>query len=237
MEFPAPLQPARLIRRYKRFLADIRLPDGSEAVAHCPNPGSMQGLAEPGTPILVMPAAARGGARLPWSWKLVELGGGHLAGIDATLPNRVVAEALRAGAIPALAGYREIAAEVTLAPGTRIDFRLSAPDRPPMWLEVKNVHLRRTGDLAEFPDSVTRRGARHLEALAHAVARGERAAMLYVVQRTDCRRFGLARDIDPAYGSAFAAAHAAGVTMLCHATRITPGGVWLDAPLPVELPC
>jgi sugar fermentation stimulation protein A len=231
MEFAAPLVPARLVRRYKRFLADVVLDDGREATAHCPNPGSMMGLAEPGSRIWLMPAGP--GKTLAWSWKLVELAGGHLAGIDTAVPNRVAGEALRAGAISGLAGYADVRAEVTLCPGTRTDFLLTGPGLPDAWVEVKNVHLQREGDWAEFPDCVTARGARHLYDLARVAQAGQRAVMLYLVQRTDCARFRLAADLDPAYARAFAAARAAGVEMLCHATRIDRTGVRIGPALPV----
>ena len=232
MRFQTPLVPARLIRRYKRFLADMVLEDGSEVTAHCPNPGSMIGLAEPGMRCWLQPAPP--GRKLAWGWRLVDLPGGHLAGIDTAVPNRIVAEALAAGAIPALAGWTRARAEVRMGTRSRVDFLLEADDRPPLWLEVKNVHLRRSGDWAEFPDCVTTRGARHLDDLAERVAAGDGAAMLYVVQRTDCTAFRLATDLDPGYARAFDAARAAGVQMLAHGTRIGPEGVWLAAPVPVD---
>jgi sugar fermentation stimulation protein A len=232
MRFPSPLVPARLIRRRKRFLAEVAFDDGAEAVAHCPNPGSMLGLAEPGARIWVMSAAP--GKALAWSWKLVELPGGHFAQIDTALPNRLAGAALRVGALPGLSGYAEVRAEVPCGAGSRVDFRLSAPGQPPAWVEVKAVTLRRAGDLAEFPDSVTARGARHLGVLAARARAGERAVLLYLAQRTDVGRLRLARDLDPGYAAAADAARAAGVEMLCWGCAISPGGVRLAAPLPVE---
>jgi sugar fermentation stimulation protein A len=231
MEFARPLIAGRLIRRYKRFLADVMLEDGREVTAHCANPGAMLGLNEAGRRIWLEPSgdAKR---RLGWSWRLVELGEGHFAGIDTGVPNRIVGEALRAGAVPALAGYGEVRAEVRYGANSRVDFLLRGAGLPDAYVEVKNVHLRRDGDWAEFPDCVTARGARHLQELAAMVAAGHRAVMLYVVQRTDCRRFRLAADLDPAYAAGFAEARAAGVEALVHATRITPAGVWLDGPIP-----
>ncbi|MCX7645728.1 MAG: DNA/RNA nuclease SfsA [Rhodobacteraceae bacterium] len=229
MEFPTPLVPARLVRRHRRFLADVVLEDGRAAVAHCPNPGSMIGLAEPGQRIWLMPAGP--GKRLAWSWKLVELPGGHWAGIDTAVPNRVVAEALRARAVPQLAAYGTIRAEVAYGAASRVDFLLSEPGLPDAYVEVKNVHLRREADWAEFPDCVTTRGARHLAELSAVATAGARAVLLYLVQRTDCARFRLAADLDPAYAAAAAVARAAGVEMLCHAARIDPGGVRLAQPL------
>ena len=233
MRFQTPLIEAVLLRRYKRFLADIRLPDGREVTAHCPNPGAMLGLADPGRRIWVEPNDDPG-RKLRFGWRLVELGEGHLAGIDAGLPNRVVAEALARGGIPPLAGYGTIRPEQRYGTNSRIDFLLSEPGRADAYIEVKNVHLRRRGDWAEFPDCVTARGAKHLAELAHIARAGGRAIMLYLGQRSDCTRFRLASDLDPAYAAAFDAARAAGVEMLCHGTRITPGGVWLDRALPVD---
>ncbi|PWE33538.1 DNA/RNA nuclease SfsA [Maritimibacter sp. 55A14] len=231
MEFQSPLVPARLLRRYKRFLADIRLEDGREVTAHCANPGAMTGLADPGLRIWVEPNDDPR-RKLGWSWKLVELPGGHFAGIDTGLPNRLVREALEARAIPAVQGYESIWAEVKYGRASRVDFLLDGPSGR-TYLEVKNVHLRRDGTWAEFPDCVTARGARHLDELAAMVAAGHRALTLYVVQRSDCTGFRLAADIDPAYAAAFARARAAGVGAICHGTRIGISGVTLAGPLPV----
>ena len=233
MRFPTPLVPARLIRRYKRFLADIVLDDGREVTAHCPNPGAMLGLATPGSRIWVEPNDDPR-KKLRFAWRLVELPGGHMAGIDATLPNRVAAEALAAGQIPALTGYDTIRPEQRYGENSRIDFLLAASGRSDAHVEVKNVHLRRDGDWAEFPDCVTARGAKHLAELSRIAREGGRAVMLYLVQRTDCGRFRLASDLDPAYARAFDAARAAGVEVLCHATTISTAGVWLDSALPVD---
>lgn len=233
MRFARPLIRGSLLRRYKRFLADVMLEDGREVTAHCANPGAMLGLAAPGTPVWLEPADGPG-RKLAWGWRLVETGGGHLVGIDASLPNRLVAEALAEGRLPALAGYARVRPEVRYGTRSRVDFLLGGPGRPDAWLEVKNVHFSREAGLAEFPDSVTQRGARHLGELAARVAAGDRAVMLYVVQRTDSRRFRLAADLDPAYARAHAAARRAGVETLACAARLDREGVWLDRALPVE---
>jgi sugar fermentation stimulation protein A len=232
MDFPTPLVRGILVRRYKRFLADVVLENGDEVVAHCANPGAMTGLAEPGMTVWLEDRRGAG-TKLGWSWKLVELTGGHFAVIDTSLANRVVAEALADGAVPELAGYPDIAREVTLEKGTRIDFRLSGPGGA-IWVEVKSVTLRRNGRLGEFPDSVTARGAKHLATLQSSVTSGSKAAMLYVMNRTDSDHLGIAADIDRAYGQAFGAARAAGVQMLCHGIRISPTGITLGPPLPVD---
>lgn len=234
MKFPTPLVKARLLRRYKRFLSDIELPDGSVHVAHCPNPGSMMGLAEPGSTIWVEPNADPR-KKLKYGWRLAELAGGHLACVDTGLANRVVAEALAARAISPLAAYGNHRAEVRYGAKSRVDFLLTQAGRPDAYVEVKSVTLRREGDWAEFPDSVTARGARHLEDLAQMVADGHRAVMLYLVQRTDCARFRLAADLDPAYAEACARATAAGVEILCHAAQITPKGLQIGRALETPL--
>ncbi|WP_224816721.1 DNA/RNA nuclease SfsA [Hasllibacter sp. MH4015] len=234
MRFPSPLVPARLLRRYKRFLADCVLDDGREVTAHCPNPGAMLGLKDDGVRIWLLPNSDPK-KKLKFGWRLVELEGGHFAGIDAGLPNLLVKEALAEDRIEALKGYSVIKPEQRYGDEkSRIDFLLSEPGRPDAYVEVKNCHLRRDGDWAEFPDCVTARGAKHLRELARIAEQGGRAVMLYVVQRTDCTRFRLAPDLDPAYALAFDAARAAGVEILCHGTDISPGGITLTNPLPVD---
>lgn len=231
MRFETPLVPARLLRRYMRFLADAELETGEIVKAHCPNTGAMLGLKDPGLRIWLEPNDAPA-KKLDWGWRLVELGDGHWAGIDTSVPNRVVKEALLTGAIGPLGSYETVRAEVPYGRGSRVDFVLGTGGQD-IYVEVKNVHLRRECDLAEFPDSVTDRGAKHLRELADVVAAGQRAVMLYLVQRTDCRTFRLAADIDAGYAQAFDAARRAGVDMLCFDTRITPEGVDLGRQLAI----
>lgn len=231
MEFQTPLMPARLVRRYKRFLADMVLEDGTEVTAHCPNPGAMTGLAEPGARCWLERAAP--GRKLSHGWRLVELPGGHRACVDTTLANRVVAEALAAGRVAGLETVSDLRAEVTLAPGTRVDFAATDRDGRRVLIEVKSVTLLRDG-WAEFPDSVTTRGQKHLRALAAAAHEGARAVMLYAMARSDASRFRIAADIDPAYARAFDAARAAGVEMRAQGAAITPRGITLGAPVAVD---
>ncbi|MEL7202770.1 MAG: DNA/RNA nuclease SfsA [Pseudomonadota bacterium] len=233
MRFQTPLVPAKLIRRYKRFLSDAVLEeDGREVTAHCPNPGSMMGLAESGARIWLEPNDDPK-KKLKFGWRLVELPGDAMAGIDTAVPNRVVKEALLAKAIAPLDVYGTVRPEVRYSKNSRIDFLLSQSGEPDAYVEVKNVHLMRETGLAEFPDCVTERGAKHLDDLASMVAAGHRAIMLYLVQRTDCDRFALARDLDPKYGEAFDAARRAGVEVLCYETSITRLGVEIAGALPV----
>jgi sugar fermentation stimulation protein A len=234
MRWPEPLIPGRLVRRYQRFLADVALEGGAEVTAHCPNPGRMLGLDTPGSR-LWLSAARRPGRRLPLTLELVEVEGA-LVGINTMHPNPLVAEALRAGLIPELAGYDEIRREVPYDRGCRIDFLLRAAGRPDCYLEVKNVHLRRRCG-AEFPDCATARGVRHLGALARQIQAGARAVMLYVVQRTDCRDFRIAADLDPAYALAARAAAAGGVESLCLACRISVDEIRLAGRLPIVVGC
>jgi sugar fermentation stimulation protein A len=210
MRFSSELVPATLLRRYKRFLADVELVDGSVTTVHVANPGGMIGLQAPGSRVWLSrsPNAKR---KLPYSWELVEVdfgGGTELVGVNTAHPNRLVAEALAAGIVSELAGYASIRREVGYGAGafggaSRIDFLLEGEGRPPCYLEIKNVHLMRRPGLAEFPDSVTARGARHLDELAAMAAAGARAVMLYVVQIGSAETFSLARDIDPVYGRTF----------------------------------
>jgi sugar fermentation stimulation protein A len=171
MKFPDPLIPGRLARRYKRFLADVELEGGELVVAHCANPGSMLGLAEPGMRVWLSPA--RNPARkLKYSWELTAIGDG-LVGIHTGHPNGIVAEAIAAGRVPELAGYESLRREVRYGRNSRIDLLLESPERPPCYVEVKNVHLSRRQSVAEFPDSVTERGAKHLEELARVAESGD----------------------------------------------------------------
>jgi len=236
MRFPAPQSPATLIPRYNRFLADATRDDGTVVKAHCPNPGSMMGLKAPGLRIWLEPNDDPK-KKLRYGWRLVELGGGHWSGIDTSVPNRVVKEALEARAIPALAAYDSVRPEVRYGSNSRVDFLLSGPGLPDAYVEVKNVHLLREGDWAEFPDSVTTRGAKHLGDLSEMVAQGARAVMLYVVQRTDCVRLKFAADLDPGYAAAFVRARAAGVEAICHRCDISVEGVSLrPEALPITSP-
>lgn len=231
MEFATPLVPARLIRRYKRFLADVRLEDGQEVTAHCANPGSMMGLAEPGTKVWLEPNDDPK-KKLKFGWRLVDHENGHFTGVDTSIPNKALKAALLAHQVPGLPSYDLVRPEVKYGENSRIDFLLSG-DGPDTYIEVKSVTLSRQSGLAEFPDSVTARGAKHLGELAHMVAEGHQAIMIYLVQRTDCASMTLAGDIDPAYASAFAMAQAAGVAAIAQNCHISPTGITLADPVPI----
>jgi len=241
MQFPDPLLRGVLIKRYKRFLADVTLEDGSDVTAHCPNPGSMMGLAAPGSEVWLSPAR-NPGRKLRYSWELIRCGG-RLVGINTGHPNKLVEEAVNNAVIPELGGYGGLRREVRYGKNSRIDLLLHGDGRPDCYVEVKNVTLRRDapgngaedGGAAEFPDSVTKRGAKHLVEMSDMVAAGNRAVMVYVVQREDCDHFKLAGDIDPGYAEAFAAARSAGVEAICYSCEMTVDGIHIAAPLPISL--
>jgi sugar fermentation stimulation protein A len=232
MLFQTPLVPATLIRRYKRFLSDVRLQDGREVTAHCPNPGAMTGTKHEGLDVWLEPNDDPK-KKLKYGWRLAQLGDAFVV-IDTGLANRVVAEALLARTIPELSAYTAIKPEVKYGTNSRIDFLLTAPDLPDAYVEVKSVTLNRTGTLAEFPDTVTARGTKHLHDLSEMVTQGHRAYMLYLIQRTDCDAFSVAADIDPAYGAGLTAARAAGVQILGYTSTITPTAISLAKSIPYK---
>jgi sugar fermentation stimulation protein A len=230
MLLPQPIRRGTLVARYKRFFADVRLDDGTAITAHCPNPGAMLGLNTPGLTAWV--SAAPGAKRkLPWTLEFVEADGA-LVGINTMHPNRLVAEAIDEERIGEVAGYASVRREVRYAKASRVDFLLEDPVKGRCWLEVKNVHLRRTGTLAEFPDCVAARSTRHLEDLAAEVAKGDRAAALFVVQRTDCDGFSACRDLDPKFADGLEAAANAGVEVLVYGTEIGTEAIRLGGALP-----
>ena len=240
MEFPDPLIPGRLLRRYKRFLADVVIagPDGGprEVTAHCANPGAMLGLATPDSDVWLS-LAHNPKRKLKFTWELIRVHT-HLVGINTSLPNTLASEAIAAGNIPELTGYESARREVRYGENSRIDILLESPDKPPCYVEIKNVHLKRDTTLdrglAEFPDSVTTRGAKHLRELGRVVSDGGRAVMLYVVQRADCDRFSLAGDIDPAYATEFAEARRLGVEAICYACDVSEKSITIAQALPID---
>jgi len=230
MDFPQPLTRATLVHRYKRFFADVVLEDGTEITAHCPNPGAMLGLNTPGLPAWIS-RSDDPKRKLAHTLELVEADGGFV-GINTMHPNRLVAEALAADAIPELTDYATHRREVKYGANSRVDFLLEAPDRARCWLEVKNCHLRRSGTLAEFPDCVAARSLKHLKELTAMVEAGERAVMLFVIQRTDCDAFSACHDLDPAYAKGLTEAAARGVEVLAYSCEISPRTVRIAAQVP-----
>jgi len=235
MRFHSPLIPATLIRRYKRFLADVTLSSGEEITVHVANPGSMIGLAAPGSKIWLS-KSTNTARKMPYSWELVEVdfgAGTELVGVNTGHPNMLVAEALAAKAIPELTDYTSVRREVRYGQNSRIDFLLEREGTPSCYVEIKNVHLMRQPGVAEFPDCVTARGAKHLEELAAMVRQGARAIMLFVIQIGSAERFAPARNIDPQYGAALDRARAMGVDALAWKCAVSASGIEIAAPVPV----
>jgi sugar fermentation stimulation protein A len=239
MRFPSPLVPATLQRRYKRFLADVVLPDGVETTVHVANPGAMTGLAAPGTRVWLS-KSDNPKRKLPYSWELseVDLGSGlELVGVNTAHPNPLVGGAIADGTITELAGYGTLRREVKYGRNSRVDFLLEDGGKdggkPPCYVEVKNVHLMRARGLAEFPDSVTARGAKHLDELSAMAAQGCRAVMVFLVQIGSADRVALARDIDSNYGIAFDRARKAGVEAIAYRCAISETEITVVDAVPV----
>jgi sugar fermentation stimulation protein A len=230
MDFSAPLLRGSLVSRYKRFFADVVLEDGTPVTAHCPNPGAMLGLNTPGLPCFLS-TSDDPKRKLRHTLELVEADGG-LVGINTLHPNRLVAEALAVAAIPELTGYSSHRREVKYGVNSRVDFLLEAPGRRRAWVEVKNVHLLREPGLAEFPDCVAARSTKHLRELANVAAEGDRAVVLFVVQRTDCHRFSPAADCDPKFAAALSEVAQQGVEVLVYGCEISPQAVRIGGPMP-----
>jgi len=231
MKYPQPLIPARLLRRYKRFLADVEMEDGRQITVHCANPGSMLSLAVAGRRCWLSHHAGTA-RKLEYSWELEEAATGCI-GINTARANAVVAEALAAGVIPELASWPIVRREVPDGDASRLDFHLSGGSGPDCWLEVKSVTMSRKAGLAEWPDAKSSRGARHLQALSRLAAGGAKATLLFLVQRPDCSAFRVAGDIDPAYAAALAAVDRTKVRILAYDCAVSPEGIELRKPLTI----
>lgn len=238
MKFETKLIQGTLLKRYKRFLADVKLETGEEVTAHCANPGAMFGLKEPGSTVWLSPAN-NPKRKLKYSWELIETNDYNikaLVGINTSHPNKLVEEAINDGTIKELSGYKTLRREVKYGENSRIDILLennltNKDSRSTCYVEVKNVHLLRKKGLAEFPDSVTTRGAKHLKELSEMVKQGHRAIMVYLVQRPDVNEFSLATDIDKAYGEAFKNAKKAGVEAIVYKCSITKDEIKVTTPI------
>jgi sugar fermentation stimulation protein A len=235
MRFPAPLIRGRLVKRYKRFLADVTLDSGETITATCPNTGSLLGLTEAGAIVwLSLSDSAKRKYRHTWEMVEADLGKGRaIVGINTGHPNHLVAEAIAAGQIRELKGYPTLRREVKYGENSRIDILLECPRKGSCFVEIKNVHMMRRAGLAEFPDCVTERGAKHLRELAQMVRNGHRAVTLFLIQRSDATKLALARDIDPVYGSAFDAARAAGAETLAYRCRLSREDIVIQKRVPV----
>ncbi len=234
MQLP-PLVAGRLVKRYKRFLADVTLDDGRLVTAHSANTGSMMGCAEPGSRVWLS-ASSNPKRKLAFTWELVEAEPGVVVGIHTGRANALVEEAICAGHLPALAGAASIRREVRYGHNSRIDLLLEFDHGPPCHVEVKNVTLVRDG-VALFPDAVTARGTKHLHEMAQVVRDGGRAAMVYCVQRSDAESLSPAKEIDAAYARALGTALEAGVEAYALSGRPDPigGQIHLNELLPVRL--
>jgi sugar fermentation stimulation protein A len=237
MNLPSPLVRGTLLQRYKRFLADVRLDDGRTVTATCPNTGSMMGLTTAGA-VVWLSLSDSPTRKYHHTWEMVEadLGKGPtLVGINTGHPNRLVTEAIETRRIKRLSGYANLRREVKYGHNSRIDILLECPKKGLCYVEVKNVHLSRKHGLAEFPDSVTQRGIKHLAEMSDMVRGGHRAVMVYVIQRADANRLSLARDIDAAYGEAFDKATAAGVEAIALRCRMSPQAIEVEKTVPIGL--
>ncbi len=222
----------RLIRRYKRFLADIETESGEVLTVHCPNPGAMTGTDRPGSAVC---CSTSDNPKRKFRHTLEMIRVGRIwVGLQPLRANQLIGRALRADAIPELAGYGDVRPEAPAPGGSRLDFKLSkhGGDTRPAWVEVKSVTLAER-DTARFPDAITRRGLRHLETLMTLKARQERAVLLFVVQRGDCARVEAAEEIDPDYARALRAAARKGVEILALGARVRTHEIRLERVLPV----
>lgn len=237
MKFDTPLLKGTLERRYKRFLADVRLSTGERVTAHCPNTGSLLGCAEPGFEVWLS-HSSKPGRKYPHTWELVKVRGRVTVGINTGRSNRLVHEALTGGVITRLQGYRQIRREVRFGrENSRVDLVLEdGGKKPPCFVEVKNVTAAVEKGIAVFPDAVSARGTRHLRELARAVEAGNRAAICFCVQRSDVVEVRPADQIDPVYGAALRQAVAAGVEAMAYRARVSPRGIALVDEVPVVCP-
>ena len=233
LPYDLPLYRGKLIRRYKRFLADVELEDGRTMTVHTPNSGSMKTCSTPGSEVVVSDSG-NPKRKLQMTLELIRVAPGKhgWAGINTSLPNRLVAEAIARGLVRELAGYASLRREVTVEQGSRLDIVLEDETRGRCLVEVKNVTMIR-GRAAVFPDAVTERGRKHLEVLRRAAERGERAVIFFLVQRPDCEVFSTADEIDPAYGRTLRTVLKHGVEMLAYRSVLSVNGAGIEpGPMP-----
>jgi len=227
-----PLIRGTLIRRYKRFLVDVRLEDNGLIVAHCSNSGSMKGLVDKGNPVFLS-QPKKPGRKTNYTLEIIQLPS-TLVGVNTQLPNHLVARAIRHGRVPELRGYGNLQQERDYGLGSRIDILLTDEKKFSCFIEVKNCTLVEDGT-ALFPDAVTTRGLKHLKELQKETAKGNRAVMFYLVQRMDAEIFSPADVIDPVYGRELRNAVKNGVEILAWDVTIDPTYVRLRRPIPVKL--
>jgi sugar fermentation stimulation protein A len=226
------LTPGTLIRRYKRFLADVQLESGETVTAHCPNSGSMKACCQPGRPVYLS-FHDNPKRKLPYTWEIIHMPT-SLVGVNTQVPNRLTAHAIASGDVAELYGYETVRREVKVGRQSRIDILLASPDRRPCYVEVKNCTLV-TDDVATFPDAVTVRGQKHLKELQDLVAAGYRCAMFFLVQRMDAQSFAPADHIDPKYGRMLRQASQKGVEILVYDVFIDLKTIRLNNRIPYDL--
>lgn len=231
MLFKSRLIRGTLVQRYKRFLADVRLPTGEIVTAHCTNTGSMLGCKEPGSAVYVSLSPNKG-RKLAYTWEMIQIRKAWV-GINTLHPNRLVAEAIEAGTLRELLGYEVIRREVKVSAHSRLDLCLEGNNRC-CYVEVKNVTLSFDG-AAAFPDAVSERATKHLKELIRLKRQGHRAAIVFVIQRGDCGYFRPADEIDPEYGRWLRRAVKAGVEALPYGATVTPKGIVLTDRIEVRL--
>jgi sugar fermentation stimulation protein A len=237
VQFDPLLTPGTLVRRYKRFLADVLLDDGREVIAHCPNPGSMKTCAEPGWRVWLSPAM-NPARKLRWTWEIVIAEPGGVAVlVNTARPNRIVYDAIVADQVPELSGYSSIKTEVRYGEKSRVDLLLSDPnsERADCYVEVKSVTLSVGPHQVGFPDSVTKRGLKHMVELTRMVEAGHRAVVFFLVSRMDAEQMRPADEFDPAYGAALRAAVDAGVEAIAYRADIRVDGLGMGSRLPLTL--
>lgn len=227
-----PLVPGTLIRRYKRFLADVKLEDGTVVTAHCPNTGSMQGCSEPGRPVYLS-FHDNPKRKLKYTWELIKMPT-SLVGTNTLGPNRLVFESVKAGVVPELAGYIKVESEIKINTHTRLDFLLTGANGRRCYGEIKNCTLVNDG-LASFPDAVTARGLKHITELEALFESGHRCVMFYLIQRMDAKVFKPANRIDPEYGKGLRRAVRGGVEILAYDVSIDLKGIRLNRKIRCEL--
>ena len=233
MKFEHELFHGTLIKRYKRFLADVKLDNGEVVTAHCANSGSMLTLKDEGNEVWLSPAT-NPKAKLDYKWEIVKVGNA-MVGINTSLPNKLVEEAILNGTTKELQGYENLRREMKYGQNSRIDLFLSGSQegKPDCYVEVKSVTLSREVGVGEFPDAVTSRGTKHLNELSQMVKEGHRSVMLYLAQRSDLEKFKIASDIDPAYADALKVAKKTGVEAYCYLCSVTPTSIQVDQRIPI----
>ena len=235
MRYQPQLIPATLIRRYKRFLADVTLDSGEEITVHTPNTGSMMGCSEPGSRIWLRDSN-NPKRKYRYSWVMSQNSEGILIGVDTMLPNQLVSEAIQNGTVTELQGYAEITQEVPYGKeSSRIDLLLTDTDKIDCFVEIKNVTASTEKKVAMFPDAVTQRGSKHLRELIEVVKAGKRGVIFFCIQRSDARSFRPANEIDPVYSDTLKKAINNGVEALAYRAEISPEGVELKYPVPIHI--